>query len=63
MARFCELEARWGAAGAYHYLLEAEKSANIPSWKVADIDPEIRLANAYYVYDLALALHYTQAAA
>jgi hypothetical protein len=62
MPSFHELEIRWGAAEAFHYLLETEKAAKIASWKMTSIDPETRLANACRVHDQALSVQHVQAA-
>lgn len=51
MFSFHDLEMRWGAAAAYHYLLEAEKAARIHSAHMAAIDPETRLRNAVRAQD------------
>lgn len=51
MPSFHTLEMRWGAAAAYHYLLEVEKAAHIASWKVAECDNETRLKNAFVTQD------------
>jgi len=48
---FHDLEMRWGAAGAYQYLVEVEKAAGILSREVGSLDPDIRLANAFRVQD------------
>lgn len=55
MPSFRELELRWGAAGAYHYLTEAEKAARIPSGKMTGLDPETRLTNAIRAQDTLMA--------
>ena len=44
---FDELEVRYGSTLAHAYLVEIEKSAAIPSAQMADLDPEIRLVNAF----------------
>lgn len=63
MPSFHDLELRWGGPAAYHYLLEAEKAARIPSCSVACVDPETRLANAIRAQDgMATASRQTQAA-
>lgn len=62
MPSFQELEKKWGGAAAYHYLLEAEKAAEIPSWKMVGIDPETRFSIVCRIHDLVLAARKTQAA-
>ena len=51
MLSFHDMEIKFGGAAAYQYLTEIEKTANIPSWDMAEIDPETRLANAIYAQD------------
>jgi len=51
MLNFYDMEIKFGAAVAYHCLTEIEKAARIPSWKMAEIDPETRLNNALRVQD------------
>jgi hypothetical protein len=51
MLSFHAMEMKFGAAVAYHCLAEIEKTANIPSWQMAAIDPETRLANAIRIQD------------
>ena len=51
MLSFQSMENRWGLAAAYQYLTEVEKASGIPSWAMADIDPEIRLARAIEAQD------------
>ena len=53
MLTFQEMETRFGPSLAYAYLAEIEKSAAIPSWRMADLDPETRLSNAFRVQDAA----------
>lgn len=50
---FHDLEMKFGCAAAYHYLAEIEKTINIPSWMLAHVDPETRLANALNAQDQA----------
>ncbi|HUY68000.1 MAG TPA: hypothetical protein VMV79_01705 [Alphaproteobacteria bacterium] len=52
MLNFHDLETKFGAAAAYQYLTEIEKAAAIPSWQMAEIDPETRLANALAAQDV-----------
>jgi len=61
MDSFHNLEMKWGAPAAYSYLTEVEKAANIPSWKMANIDPETRLAHACRIHDLARSVQHAQA--
>jgi hypothetical protein len=51
MLSFYEMELRFGAAGAYQCLTEIEKAAHIPSWQLTEVDPEIRLLNAFQAQD------------
>ena len=51
MPSFHELELRWGAPTAYHYLTEVERAARIPSHKTMGTDPEKRLADAFRAQD------------
>ena len=51
MLSYHDMELKFGSAVAYHCLTEIEKAANIPSWQVAEIDPETRLATACRVQD------------
>jgi hypothetical protein len=51
MLNFSELEMKYGIATAYQCLMEIEKAARIPSWKMSEIDPETRLMNAIRVQD------------
>ena len=43
---FHELEMKFGMAAAYQYLVEIEKTVNVPSAEMATIDPEVRLSYA-----------------
>ncbi|MGB9154763.1 MAG: hypothetical protein WCD70_16955 [Alphaproteobacteria bacterium] len=52
MLSFEELEVKYGEVLAYQYLVEIERAAHIPSGKMKNIDPEIRLANAICVQDV-----------
>ncbi len=52
---FHELEMRWGAAAALHYLMEIEKAVKIPSWTLTTLDPETRFARACTLHDLVCA--------
>ena len=49
--RFCDMEKKFGAAAAYHCLLEIEKAACIDSSLMLDVDLEIRLKNACQAQD------------
>jgi len=51
MLSFHEMEIKFGGVAAYQVLTEIEKTANIPSWDMAEVDPETRLANAIYAQD------------
>jgi hypothetical protein len=51
MLSFHDLEIKFGPAVAYQCLAEIEKAARIPSWKMTEIDPEARLANAIHMQD------------
>jgi hypothetical protein len=53
MLSYYEMEVKFGAAIAYQCLTEIEKAAHIPSWEMAEIDPETRLATAIHVQDCA----------
>jgi len=53
MLTFQALEQKFGAVAAYSYLTEIERAAQIPSWAMAAVDPEVRLANAIYAQDKA----------
>lgn len=53
MPSFYELEIRWGAAGAFHFLLETEKAANISSRDITAVDLETRFANALRAQEMA----------
>ncbi len=63
MNTFHELEDRWGAAAALHYLLEVEKAANIPSWTMMNVDTETRFAHACNIHNQACAANTNQAMA
>jgi len=51
MLTFHYLERKFGAPAAYHWLAEIEKAAGIQSWRMADLDPEMRLAKAIQTQD------------
>ncbi len=53
MLSFSEMEVKFGGVVAYHCLAEIEKTANIASWQMAEMDPETRLANAIRIQDAA----------
>lgn len=55
MIKFCEMEKKFGAAAAYHCLLEIEKAARINSSEVVNVDLETRLRNACRIQDAMLA--------
>lgn len=51
MISFYEMEKRFGAAAAFHCLLEIEKATNICSQSQASVDFETRLQNACRAQD------------
>lgn len=56
MFSFQHLEMKFGAAAAYHYLMEIEKAARIRSSEMAQVDPELRLLHACRVQDSLMQL-------
>lgn len=51
MLTFHNLEVKFGAASAYQCLQEIEKAAHLQSWKLVELDPEVRLEQAIQAQD------------